>query len=149
MVRRFSHHDFPMGQLIQIFYNILSTLNQTIINVTCGGMIRKKSPSKAYVIIEDMASNTNQFSSSNRHIESLMQLVPSSPLTCEQYGNTGHKGKGCQMGNFFTKVGRSIPTSLGEDNTHAKLRTFIDLYPCNIRTKDKSKKKGGQAYMTQ
>ncbi|RDX64426.1 hypothetical protein CR513_57021, partial [Mucuna pruriens] len=40
MLRRSPHHDFPRRQLIQIFYNGLSILNQTI-DVVCGGMIRR------------------------------------------------------------------------------------------------------------
>ncbi|RDY08501.1 hypothetical protein CR513_07272, partial [Mucuna pruriens] len=44
MLRRCSHHDFPRGKLIQIFYSTLSTLSQASIDITCGRIIRKKSP---------------------------------------------------------------------------------------------------------
>ncbi|RDX79599.1 hypothetical protein CR513_39962, partial [Mucuna pruriens] len=43
------------------------------------------------------------------------------------------------------EVRGSTPTSLEEDNMKAKLGIFIDLHPCNTRTKDRGKKKGGQA----
>ncbi|RDX58567.1 hypothetical protein CR513_62109, partial [Mucuna pruriens] len=60
MLRKYPHHDFLRGNL--------STLNQTSINVACGGIIRKKSLNEAYGIIEDMASNTYYYSLSDRHV---------------------------------------------------------------------------------
>ncbi|RDY00408.1 hypothetical protein CR513_16416, partial [Mucuna pruriens] len=48
--------------------------------------------------------------------------------------------------SLVTQVGRSILTSLGEDNMKVKLKTSIDLHPCNIKTRDRGKKKGYQFY---
>ncbi|RDY07906.1 hypothetical protein CR513_07931, partial [Mucuna pruriens] len=48
------HHNFPRGQLIQIFYRRRT--------------IRKKSPNEAYSIIEEMASTTYHYSSCDRHV---------------------------------------------------------------------------------
>ncbi|RDX86633.1 hypothetical protein CR513_32015, partial [Mucuna pruriens] len=47
MLRICPYHDFLKGQLIQIFYNGLSILNKTSINIACGGTIRKKHPGEA------------------------------------------------------------------------------------------------------
>ncbi|RDY05386.1 hypothetical protein CR513_10782, partial [Mucuna pruriens] len=64
------HHE-----LLSIFYNGLSTLNQTNIDAAYEGMIKKKSPSEAYAIIEDITSNTNHYSSSDSSCHPLLPLV--------------------------------------------------------------------------
>ncbi|RDX87874.1 hypothetical protein CR513_30600, partial [Mucuna pruriens] len=70
--------------------------------------------------------------------------MPFLPPTYEQCGTTRYIEKDCQMVNF-TKVGGSTSTFLSEGNMKVKLGTSIDLlYPCDIRTRDKGKKKGGQ-----
>ncbi|RDX65493.1 hypothetical protein CR513_55848, partial [Mucuna pruriens] len=79
-------------------------------------MIKKKSPSEAYAIIEDMASNTNNYSLNDRH----------------HRGNLGRISQGHVI-LAESSVGGRTPTSLRED-----------LHICNMRTRDKGKKKGGQ-----
>ena len=43
------------------FYNGLSDLARTIIDASAGGALMKKTTNKAYEILEDIATNTNQW----------------------------------------------------------------------------------------
>ena len=43
------------------FYNGLSNLARTIIDASAGGALMKKTTNKAYEILEDIATNTNQW----------------------------------------------------------------------------------------
>ncbi|RDX76354.1 hypothetical protein CR513_43667, partial [Mucuna pruriens] len=51
-----------------IFYIGLSTLNRTSIDETCRGARKKKSPRKAYEIIEDMTSNNYHYFLEDKHV---------------------------------------------------------------------------------
>ncbi|RDX80678.1 hypothetical protein CR513_38744, partial [Mucuna pruriens] len=104
--------------LVDNALNGLFTLNQTSIDVACGETIRKKSLSRAYGIIEDMAFNNYHCSLGDKHVTKRLveeyqveargvaqtHFMPLPPPTCEQYGTTIHENKDYRMNNLFTKA---------------------------------------------
>ncbi|RDX75684.1 hypothetical protein CR513_44405, partial [Mucuna pruriens] len=159
MLHRCPHHSFPRGQFIHIFNGGLSTLSQTRIEATYGGTIRKKPPIEAYATIKDMTSKNN-YSSNDRHVTQRSvemyqvdiggtmerKLMPL-PYKLNNMGPQSMQKKIVKWIAYSPSAGGSSTlTFLGKDNTKTKLRTYIDLHPCNIRTRDKGKKKEGQAY---
>lgn len=68
LIRRCPHHGFPVWQQIQMFYNGLSSQNRSSIDAAWGGSICKKTPEKAYALIEEMAANNYQWPSGDRHV---------------------------------------------------------------------------------
>ena len=46
---------------VHTFYNSLSDSTRTILNASAGGELMKKTTDQAYGILEDMATNSNQW----------------------------------------------------------------------------------------
>jgi len=63
------YHNFQVPQLVQIFYNGLSCNNRAMVDSACGRGIINKLPTDTWKIMGELASNSHQWQSINRHIK--------------------------------------------------------------------------------
>ena len=61
LLRRCPHHRLTKWIKVHTFYNGLSDSARTIIDASAGGAMMKKTTDQAYEILEDIATNTNQW----------------------------------------------------------------------------------------
>ena len=61
LLRRFPHHRLTRWMQVHTFYNGLSDSTRTIIDASTRGALMKKTTDKAYEILEDTATNSNQW----------------------------------------------------------------------------------------
>ena len=61
LLRRCPHHRLTKWMQVHTFYNGLSDSARTIIDASAGGVLIKKTTYQAYEILEDTATNTNQW----------------------------------------------------------------------------------------
>ncbi|KAL0367369.1 UNVERIFIED_CONTAM: hypothetical protein Sradi_3627000 [Sesamum radiatum] len=52
-----AHHELPVWRQVQTFYNGVTLVNRATIDTAAGGTIMKKLPSKAFNIIDEIATN--------------------------------------------------------------------------------------------
>ncbi|RDX84605.1 hypothetical protein CR513_34325, partial [Mucuna pruriens] len=123
-------------------------LQMPSIDATYGGRIKKKSPSEAYAIIEKMTSNTNHFSSSDRHVRQrptemrcngeevgrLHQIDRVTDVDCaisSSHLTTSHDGKDYWINNFFTEVIEEVNfIARNQNNSYSDhYNAGLDLHP--------------------
>ncbi|XP_024025398.1 uncharacterized protein LOC112092750 [Morus notabilis] len=63
LMRRCLHHGLPKWMQVHNFYNGLSGTTRTLIDVSAGGALMKKTEDEAYELLEDMATNNYQWPS--------------------------------------------------------------------------------------
>lgn len=68
LIINFLYHEFPIWQLVLVFYSGLSSSNHTMVDTTIGGAIIKKTPKKAYQLMEEMTVNSYQWQIGDQHI---------------------------------------------------------------------------------
>ena len=61
LLRRCPHHRLTRWMQVHTFYKGLSDSTKTVIDASTGGMLMKKTTDQAYGILEDMATNSNQW----------------------------------------------------------------------------------------
>ena len=61
LLRRCPHHKLTRWMQVHTFYNDLSDSSRKIIDASIGGALMKKTTNQAYGILEDMATNSNQW----------------------------------------------------------------------------------------
>ena len=61
LLRRCPHHRLTRWMQVHTFYNGLSDSTKTVINALVGGVLMKKTTDQEYGILEDMATNSNQW----------------------------------------------------------------------------------------
>ena len=61
LLRRCPHHRLTRWMQVHTFYNGLSDSTRTVIDASAGGALMKKTTDQAYGILEDMATNSNQW----------------------------------------------------------------------------------------
>ena len=61
MIRRCPHHGLPEWLQVQIFYNGLNLQTRNVIDVAASGALMGKIASKAFNLLEMMASNNYQW----------------------------------------------------------------------------------------
>ena len=61
LLRRCPHHKLTKWMQVHTFYNALSDYTRTVIDASAGGALMKKTTDQAYGILEDMATNSNQW----------------------------------------------------------------------------------------
>ena len=61
ILRRSPHHRLTRWMQVHTFYNGLSDSTRIVINASAGGALKKKTIDQAYRILEDMATNSNQW----------------------------------------------------------------------------------------
>ena len=61
LLRRWQHHRLIRWMKVHTFYNGLSDSTETVIDASAGGALMKKTTDQAYGILEDMATNSNQW----------------------------------------------------------------------------------------
>ena len=61
LLRICPHHRLTKWMQVHTFYNGLSDSARTIIDASAGGVLMKKTTNQAYEILEDTATNTNQW----------------------------------------------------------------------------------------
>ena len=61
LLRRCPHHRLTRWMRVYTFYNGLSDSARTIIVASVGGALMKKTTNQAYEILEDTATNSNQW----------------------------------------------------------------------------------------
>ena len=61
LLRRCPHHRLTRWMQVHTFYNGLSDSVRKIIDASAGGALMKKTTDQAYEILEDIATNTNQW----------------------------------------------------------------------------------------
>ena len=61
LLRRCPHHRLTRWMQVHTFYNGLSDSTRTVIDDSTGGALMKKTTDQAYGILEDMATNSNQW----------------------------------------------------------------------------------------
>ena len=61
LLRRYPHHRLTRWMQVHTFYNNLSDPTITVIDASTGGALMKKTTDQAYGILEDMATNSNQW----------------------------------------------------------------------------------------
>ena len=57
----FLHHRLTIRMQVHTFYNGLRNATRTVIDASVGGALMKKTTDQAYEILEDAATNTNQW----------------------------------------------------------------------------------------
>ena len=62
LLRRCPHHRLTRWLQVNTFYNGLSDSARTVIDASTGGALMKKTTDQAYGILEDMVTNSNQWS---------------------------------------------------------------------------------------
>ena len=61
LLRKCPHHRLTRWMQVNTFYNGLRNATRTVIDASLGGALMKKTTDQAYEILEDAASNTNQW----------------------------------------------------------------------------------------
>ena len=61
LLRKFPHHRLTRWMQVHTFYNGLRNATRTMIDASAGGALMKKTTDQAYEILEDAATNTNQW----------------------------------------------------------------------------------------
>ena len=61
LLRRCSHHRLTRWMQVHTFYNSLSDFTRTVIDASARCALMKKTIDQAYGILEDMATNSNQW----------------------------------------------------------------------------------------
>ena len=61
LLRKCPHHRLTRWMQVQTFYNGLRNATRTMIDASAGGALVKKTTDQAYEILEDVATNTNQW----------------------------------------------------------------------------------------
>ena len=61
LLRKFPHHRLTRWMQVHTFYNGLRNATRTVIDASAGGALMKKTTDQAYEILEDAATNTNQW----------------------------------------------------------------------------------------
>ena len=61
LLRRCPHHRLTRWMQVHTFYNGLRDSTRTVIDASVGGALMKKTTDQAYEILEDAATNTNQW----------------------------------------------------------------------------------------
>ena len=61
LLRKCPHHRLTRWMQVHTFYNGLRNATRTVINASEGGVLMKKTMDQAYEILEDAATNTNQW----------------------------------------------------------------------------------------
>ena len=61
LLRRCPHHRLTRWMQVHTFYNGLRDVTRTVIDALAGGALIKKTTDQAYEILEDAATNTNQW----------------------------------------------------------------------------------------
>ena len=61
LLRRYMYQRLTRWMQVHIFYNELSDPTQRVIDASIGGALIKKTTNQAYGILEDMATNSNQW----------------------------------------------------------------------------------------
>ena len=61
LLRRCPHHRLTRWMQVHTFYNGLGDATKTVIDASVGGALMKKTMDQAYEILEDAATNTNQW----------------------------------------------------------------------------------------
>ena len=61
LLRRCPHHMLTKWMQVHTFYNGLRDATRTVIDASAGGALMKKTKDQAYEILEDAATNTNQW----------------------------------------------------------------------------------------
>ena len=62
LLRKCPHHGLPLWSQVQTFYNGLSGATRNNIDAAAGGVLLSKTQEQAYDLIEEMASNSSQWS---------------------------------------------------------------------------------------
>ncbi|KAI3465801.1 hypothetical protein Pfo_022464 [Paulownia fortunei] len=68
-LRRCPQHGYEDWQQVQYFYNGLNGQTRTIIDAAAGGTLMSKTANKAYILLEDMATNSYQWPSERSSIK--------------------------------------------------------------------------------
>ena len=61
LLRRCPHHRLTRWMQVHTFYNDMRDATRTVIDASAGGVLMKKTTDQAYEILEDAATNTNQW----------------------------------------------------------------------------------------
>ena len=61
LLRRCPHHRLTRWIQVHTFYNGLRDATKTVIDASVGGALMKKTTNQSYEILEDMATNSNQW----------------------------------------------------------------------------------------
>ena len=61
LLRKCPHHRLTRWMQVHTFYNGLRNATRTMIDASAGGALMKKTTDQAYEILEDAATNTNQW----------------------------------------------------------------------------------------
>ena len=61
LLRKCPHHRLTRWMQVHTFYNGLRNATRTVIDASAGGALMKKTTNQAYEILEDAATNTNQW----------------------------------------------------------------------------------------
>ena len=61
LLRRFPHHRLTRWMQVHTFYNCLRDVTRTVIDASVGSALMKKTTDQAYEILEDAATNRNQW----------------------------------------------------------------------------------------
>ena len=61
LLRRCPHHRLTRWMQVHTFYNGLRDTTRTVIDASAGGALMKKTTDQTYEILEDMATNSNQW----------------------------------------------------------------------------------------
>ena len=61
LLRKCPHHKLTKWMQVHTFYNGLRNATRTVIDASAGGALMKKTSDQAYEILEDAATNTNQW----------------------------------------------------------------------------------------
>ena len=61
LLRKCPHHRLTRWMQVHTFYNGLRDATRTVIDASVGGALMKKTMDQAYGILEDAATNTNQW----------------------------------------------------------------------------------------
>ena len=59
LLRRCPHHRLTRWMQVHMFYNGLSDSARTIVDVSTGGALMKRTTDQAYEILEDTTTNSN------------------------------------------------------------------------------------------
>ena len=61
LLRKCPHHRLTRWMQVHTFYNGLRNATRTVIDASAGGALMRKTTDQAYEILEDVATNTNQW----------------------------------------------------------------------------------------
>ena len=75
LLRKCPHHRLTRWMQVHTFYNGLRNATRTMIDASAGGALMKKTTDQAYEILEDAATNTNQWPRDNEVLSNLVTHV--------------------------------------------------------------------------